>query len=166
MAHMMRVAFHQSGFAFQYRSLMRQRACCCCCFSADCCLLSALPSPQNSLPPPPFFPETAQRPPAGRSAEQLYLGPLLSLSLSRLFVPPRRVSRMLAKTEHLRDERAIHYRAAPPPPPPLLGPQRFPVSAPIAPHAWKFTPSREAGKWMLTSAFVRGADYFHTRFWA
>lgn len=38
----------------------------------------------------------------------------LSLSLSRLFVPPRRVSRMLAKTEHLRDERAIHYRAAPP----------------------------------------------------
>lgn len=115
MAHMMRVAFHQSGFAFQYRSLMRQRACCCCCFSADCCLLSALPSPQNSLPPPPFFPETAQRPPAGRSAEQLYLGPLLSLSLSRLFVPPRRVSRMLAKTEHLRDERAIHYRAAPPP---------------------------------------------------
>lgn len=102
MVHVMRVAFNHSGFL--HREPRRRRLCISIklldegarwlllLFFCRYCLLSA-PLPKN-VPPPALLPETAQRPPAGRSAEQIYLGsprprfPRKPL----LFVPPRRVS--------------------------------------------------------------------------
>lgn len=98
MVHMMCVAFNQSGFLRQepeqcglcisIKLLDEAARLLLLLFFSRYCLLSALPL---EIPSSALLPETAQRPPAGRSAEQLYLGP----PFSRLFVPPRRVSRKL-----------------------------------------------------------------------
>lgn len=137
MAQMMRVAFHQSGFCISTTLLDEAARLLLLLFFLQTAVYSRLCLPPNSSSSSALLPGDGSKTPrralsgaalSGSSALSLSL----SISLSRLFVPPRRVSRMLAKTEHLRDERAIHYRP-PPTPPPLPGPQRFPVSAPIAP---------------------------------
>lgn len=81
MVRTMRVAFHQSGFL--HREPRRCRLCISIqlldegtrwlllLFFCRYCLLSA-PLPKISSPA--LLPETAQRPPAGRSAEQIYPG--------------------------------------------------------------------------------------------
>lgn len=135
MVHMMRVAFNQSGFLCQ--ELRRRRLCISIklldegarllllLFFSRYCLLSALPPKISSSA---LLPETAQRPPAGRSAEQLYLGS----PLSHLFVPPWRVSRKL------QDGASPGWESHSLPHHSSLCQQSLPVSAPIAPHAWKF----------------------------
>lgn len=136
MVHMMCVAFNQSGLLCQEpkrhglcisiklldegaRSLLLL-------FCSRYCLLAALPPKISSSA---LLPETAQRPPAGRSAEQLYLGS----PLSRLFVPPRRISRKLQEgaSPGWESHSLPHHSS--------LCQQRFPVSAPIAPHTHTHT---------------------------
>lgn len=119
MVHMMRAAFNQSGFL---RGELRRRRLCISIklldegarwlllllFFCRYCLLSA------SLPKissPALFPETAQRPPAGRTAEQVYLGSPLPR------VPPQGPTRQPQAARrrnkvHPRDEREPFIKAS------------------------------------------------------
>lgn len=84
---------------------MRERGCCCCCFSADT-VYSQLCVPKF-LPPP--FSRRQLKDPLPVAQRSSFIWVLRSpISLCR---PD--VSAASCKTEHLRDERAIHYRITP-----------------------------------------------------
>lgn len=147
---------------------MRQRACCCCCFSADCCLLSALPSPNSSSSSALLPGDSSKTPRRAGAQRSSFIWVLRSLSLPSLCAAPTcqpHASKDGAspgwESHSLPGRPSSSSSSAGSTKVPCLSSHRS-----IAPHAWKFTRSREAGKWMLTSAFVRGTDYFQTWFWA
>lgn len=134
---------------------MRERGRCCCCFAADT-VYSQLCLPKF-LPPP--FSRRQLKDPLPVAQRSSFIWVLRSpVSLCR---PD--VSATSCKREHLRDERAIHYRITP------RCVNKGSLSQLPSLHTHTHTHSEihtswEAGKWMLTTAFVRGKDNFQTFF--
>lgn len=117
------------------------------------CLLSALPSP-NFLPPP-FLPETAQRPPAGRSAQQLFLASPPSLCAAPT-CQPHAASRSISGMREPFIAAALL----------LAGPTKVPCLRCRRSTRGEIHSSREAGKWKRTIAFLRSNDSFRASFWS